>query len=580
MSEQITITHERTDDIPVIIAFLLKMRVAELIDKHFPTNGNWTGLSLGQMLVVWLTFIISEGDHRLYHVEPWVAAHQHTISRSLHQEVLPRDCTDDRLATGLDYLCVAENWAECECALNQTLIRVYDLRPKTIRVDPTTVSAYVTPAGMFQLGHSKDHRPDLPQLKIALATLDPLGLPMTIATVAGNTADDPLYLPAIAKVRRSVGLAGMTYIGDCKIAALATRADIVAHHDFYLCPLSAKQVSAEELDRLLEPIWSSEQSLEEVRLTAEGQAEAQAEPDAVGFAYAVEQVGHGQSGQPQRWQERRLVVRSLAHARLQEESLRQRAQRAVDEINALNERKQGKKRLAAEAEALKAVEAIIARNRVVDTVQIGIYTIVHEETKRRYGQRPAQTLCTTSVQVEARIAQAAMAQVIRRLGWRVYATNHDQELSLKQVIAAYWSEYLVEQGIRRLKGHSLSLTPLYLKCEQRIVGLIFLLSIALRVLVLMQFVARENLKREGTTLKGIYPGQPGRQTTRPTTEMMLHVFRGITLSRITVDGETYEHLTPLTPVQERIVELIGIPLETFSKLAPQLSKTAFHSHEL
>ena len=579
MSEQITITHERTDDIPVIIAFLLKMRVAELIDKHFPTNGHWTGLSLGQMLVVWLPFIISEGDHRLSHVEPWVAAHQHTISRSLHQEVLPRDCTDDRLATGLDYLCVAENWTECACALNQTLIRVYDLRPKTIRVDPTTVSAYVTPAGMCQLGHSKDHRPDLPQLKIALATLDPLGLPMTIATVAGNTADDPLSLPAIAKVRRSVGLAGMTYIGDGKIAALATRADIVAHHDFSLCPLSAKQVSAEELDRLLEPIWSSEQSLEEVRLTAEGQAEAQAEPDAVGFAYAVEQVGHGQSGQPQRWQERRLVVRSLAHARLQEESLRQRAQRAVDEINALNERKQGKKRLAAEAEALKAVEAIIARNRVVDMVQIGVHTIVHEETKRRYGQRPAQTLRTTSVQVEARIDQAAMAQVIRRLGWRVYATNHDQELSLKQVIAAYWSAYLVEQGIRRLKGHSLSLTPLYLKCEQRIVGLIFLLSIALRVLVLMQFVARENLKREGTTLKGIYPGQPGRQTTRPTTEMMLHVFRGITLSRMTVDGETYEHLTPLTPVQERIVELLGIPLETFSRLAPQLSKTAFHSHE-
>ena len=579
MSEHITITHERPDDIPVLIAFLLKMRVAELIDIHFPTNGNWTGLSLGQMLVVWLTFILSEGDHRLSHVEPWVAAHQHTLSRSLHQEVRPRDCTDDRLATGLDYLCVAENWVECECALNQTLIRVYDLRPKTIRVDPTTVSAYVTPDGMFQLGHSKDHRPDLPQLKIALATLDPLGLPMTIATVAGNTADDPLYLPAIAQVRRSVGLAGMTYIGDCKIAALATRADIVAHHDFYLCPLSAKQVSAEELDRLLEPIWSSERPLEDVRLTAEGQAEPQAEPDAVGFAYAVEQVGHGQSGQPQRWQERRLVVRSLAHARLQEESLRQRAQRALAEIHALNERKQGKKRLAAKGEALKAAEAIIARHRVVDIVQIEIRTIVHEETKRRYGQRPAQTLRMTSVQVEARLDQAAMAQVIRRLGWRVYATNHDQELSLQQVVAAYRSEYLIEQGIRRLKGHSLSLTPLYLQYEQRIVGLIFLLSIALRVLVLMQFVARENLTREGTTLKGIYPGQPGRQTTRPTTEMMLHVFRGITLSRITVNGATYEHLTPLTPVQERIVELFGIPLETFSRLAPQLSKTAFHSHE-
>ncbi len=53
-----TITRERTDDIPVILAFLRQMRVAELIDKHFPTHGNWTGLSLGQMLSVWLTFIL------------------------------------------------------------------------------------------------------------------------------------------------------------------------------------------------------------------------------------------------------------------------------------------------------------------------------------------------------------------------------------------------------------------------------------------------------------------------------------------------------------------------------------------
>ena len=81
MSEQITVTHERTDDIPVILAFLQQMRVAEVIDKHFPTHGHWTGLSLGQMLSVWLTFILSEGDHRLSHVEPWIAAHQQTLSR-------------------------------------------------------------------------------------------------------------------------------------------------------------------------------------------------------------------------------------------------------------------------------------------------------------------------------------------------------------------------------------------------------------------------------------------------------------------------------------------------------------------
>ena len=80
MSKKITATHERVDDIPAIIAHLKNMHVAELLDTHFPTNGNWQGLSLGWTTVVWLAFILSEGDHRLYRVEPWVKAHQRTLS--------------------------------------------------------------------------------------------------------------------------------------------------------------------------------------------------------------------------------------------------------------------------------------------------------------------------------------------------------------------------------------------------------------------------------------------------------------------------------------------------------------------
>ena len=70
MSTTITATHERVDDIPAIIVHLKNMRVAELLDTHFQPNGNWQGLRLGGTTVVWLTFILSEGDHRLYRVEP------------------------------------------------------------------------------------------------------------------------------------------------------------------------------------------------------------------------------------------------------------------------------------------------------------------------------------------------------------------------------------------------------------------------------------------------------------------------------------------------------------------------------
>jgi transposase len=568
MSKKITATHERVDDIPAIIAHLKKMRVAELLDNHFPPNGNWQGLSLGKTTVVWLAFILSEGDHRLYRVEPWGKAHQRTLSRCLGSEVKPRDLTDDRLATTLDYLAVAERWIAFERDLNQFVLRVYDLQGRVVRVDTTTAGAYVTPEGMFQLGHSKDHRPDLPQVKIAMAVLDPLGLPLTTTVVAGQTADDPLYLPEIAKVRQTAQRTGLTYVGDCKMAAIGTRADLVAHQDYYLCPLSAKQMPEAELDRVLDPVFRDVLEPSAIRLpSADGAHDETDEPVALGFVYTAELSGLDQSGQAHTWQERRLVVRSLALAASQEKHLRQRVERAVTEINALDERKQGKQRLPDEATAYQGAAAIMAKHRVAGLVNVTVMTDVHEHAKRRYGTRPATTVRSERVRVGAVRAEAPLAHAVRRLGWRVYATNHTaEEVSLAQGVAAYRSEYLIEQGFGRLKGRSLSLTPLFLRDEQRVVALICLLSIALRVLVLMQFVVRRNLRQASATLKGIYPGQPGRQTAQPTTEMMLWALRGVTLSCITIDGKRIYHLTPLKAVQKRILVLMEVPLESYDEL--------------
>ena len=568
MTPNIKATHERVDDIPAIVAHLKKMRLAELLDKHFPTNGNWTGLSLGWVALVWITYILTEGDHRLYHVEDWVKEHQRTLSKLIGKRVRPRDFNDDRLARVLDYLCVTENWVAFECELNQDVIRVYDLKGQVARIDTTTASAFVTPEGMFQLGHSKDHRPDLPQLKIAMSTLDPLGLPLTITTVAGNTADDPLYLPEINKIRQIAQTVGLTYVGDCKMAALGTRAQIVAYQDFYLCPLSAKQMPEAELDRLLEPVFNRKLKPVEIRLPdADGQIDETDDPVAIGFEQTVEQSGQDRSGKTQTWQERRLVVRSLALAESQEKNLRQRAASAVKQINQLDERKKGKKPLPDEAAAKQAAEAIIVKYRVEGLIKVSVRTEIEEREKRRYGSRPAATVQTERVRVNAEQDEAAVKHAVRRLAWRVYATNHTaDEPSLAQAVAAYRSEYLIEQGFGRLKGRSLSLTPLFLHFETRIVGLISLLSIALRVVVLIQFVVRRNLQKEGTTLKGIYPGQPGRQTKSPTTEMMLRAFRGLTLSRIRVNGQAQDHLTPLNDTQKRILKLMEVPLEAYSCL--------------
>lgn len=173
----------------------------------------------------------------------------------------------------------------------------------------------------------------------------------------------------------------------------------------------------------------------------------------------------------------------------------------------------------------------------------------------------------TRVRVSAVAAEAAITKAARRLGWRVYATNHRAaELSLEQAVAAYRAQYVIEQGFGRLKGHALSLTPLSLQFEQRIIGLICLLTIALRVLVLIQYVVRRNLAKEQGTVKGIYPGQPGRQTKRPTSEMMLRAFQSVAFTQITVNGQTHEHITPLNEAQKRLLKLMGLPEEIYSGL--------------
>src|SRR6266571_1006852 len=111
-----------------------------------------------------------------------------------------QDVTDDRLADVLRLLSDDVHWQAFEQELMGQLLRVYDLSATCVRIDTTTASSYaqVNEQGLLQLGHSKDHRPDLPQLKLVLASLDPLGLPLATEVLSGEHADDPVYLPVIA----------------------------------------------------------------------------------------------------------------------------------------------------------------------------------------------------------------------------------------------------------------------------------------------------------------------------------------------------------------------------------------------
>jgi transposase len=552
-------------DLPVLWATLQRLDLPATLDRHFPTPPNWKGpLTPGEVLAVWLLFIVSQGDHCLNHVEPWVALHHGTLSALLGKTVLGVHCHDDRLADWLTRLAQGSTFAALENDLNQQTIRVYQLPTDLVRIDTSTANSYadvLSEQGLLQFGHSKDD-PDRPQIKIAAGVLDPLGMPLATAVVPGNCTDDPLYVPVIQAVQQSFGVGGRTYVGDCKMAALATRVFVAKSADFYLCPLSENQLSRTQRRELLQPVFDGTQPLQQVwRPGGEGQPD---ELVAEGFSVDVELTAVVDDKEV-RWTERRWLVRSQAYAQAQQTALERRLQRASQALRELVVRKRGKKQLF-HAELMQAAEAIVKREGVQGLLSYKARAMMRTRQVRAYRDRPARQESEVYFEMEVRREEKLIEEKKREMGWQVYATNA-LVMVLAQVVWAYRGQYCIENDWSRMKGRPLGLTPMYLQDEQRMQGLVYLLSLALRLLTLLEWVVRERLRQEGAKLQGVYPGQPGRKTARPSAELLLRAMKTISVSVIEVNGKVQALLSPLTEVQRRLLELWDMPPDLYDKLA-------------
>jgi len=571
MKEPLTILTERVDDIPLLLAQMQRMGIARLLDEHFPTHGNRQGLSLGMVTVIWLTHVLSEADHRMNRLQPWAERRLETLRTCSDTSLQVRDLGDDRLADVLRHLSDDERGPAFEQELTGQLVRVYDLKPSCVRLDSTTASSYgaVSEDGLLQLGHSKDHRPDLGQLKVMLATLDPLGMPLVTEVLSGERADDPLYLPAIARVRASLNIAGLLYVGDCKMAALGTRASIQVAGDFYLCPLSALQVSAEHLAQQLTALRESAQPLRKVERTG---ADGQTHCIAQGYEES-ETLTAQLEGMSYTWTERRLLLRSEAAARAAETALRSRLGQAQTALAELAVRRQGKPLLSDRAAVEQAVADTVAHFRVEGLLGVTVSEQVTEQPVRAYRNRPATVRTARQFTINSQVEPEALASAIEQLGWRVYATNQTADgLSLAQAVEAYRDEYLVERNFGRLKGHPLSLSPMYVERDDHATGLVRLLSIALRVLTLLEWVVRRQLALQGAALPGLYAGNPKRATTHPTTERLLEAFQEITLTLVIEPHQTRRHVTVLSPLQHRVLALLAFTPTIYTKLCGDSSE--------
>ena len=586
MIEQINaIENEQVDDIPLLLAVIKQMSIIDIFNEHFEQHGNWEGLAIGYILAVWLAYILSEGDHRKSYLQKWVAERERTLLYSLDiDEINELDFTDDKLAIILNKLSDDETWQKSECAVNKRIIRVYDFGLEVVRIDTTTASSYGqgTEGGLLQFGHSKDHRPDLGQVKIASTTLDPLGMPLVTITVSGEQADDVLYLPAIEETRKSVGgRKGLLYVGDTKMGAYAIRSDLAYHEEYYLMPLSKVQVNADVMAKYLDTFDArpeEERVLEDVLAPNEKDSKSVI---AKGFTVTEKHSDSRQANGKERiyeWEERRFIVLSPEYAEKQRAQLKAQIKKAEVAIQKLGERRRGY----AYPETAVELEASVSTVLAAHGCEAYLAVTITEETVckqiRAYKQRLARVEKSTVFHLKIEEKRENLEKAYRLLGWRAYATNApESNLSLSKAVDVYRDTYLHEHGYSRLKGNPLSLTPMYLQKEDQMTGLVRLLSLALRVLTLMEFVVRKQLAEEGDALQGVYAGNRKRKTKTPRTETLLGVFKGIVLTIIHDGEKEWVHLNPLKPTQKRILQLLGLTEDVYTSLVPEFTKVVLKS---
>jgi len=568
---------ERVDDIPLLIGSMVKLGLQKVLDNHIPVHWKQRELSWGWTAVIWLAYILSEGDHRKVVVREYVSGMKRTLRELTGAEIDELDFTDDRLAILLRYLSNEEYWEKIEQELSENTIEVYELPKALVRCDATTVSGYheAVEGGMFQFGHTKDD-PNLPQIKIMTGSLDPLGMPLATDVVSGEKADDRLYAPVISRINSVLKKAGVVYVGDCKLSSFENRLHIKGVKGYYLCPLPHTGETAEKMEGWIEEGILRDERDELIKFIVtdeKGKEELKAK------GYEIKRRQSGVINKKEiKWTERVLIVNSPSYAKQREKGLERRIKNAEEKIYALTpERGRGKRQITDEPELIAAVEAVLKKHRVEDFLN---YEYVKEiETQTKYvgrgkgGPNREKKVIEKIRYVITKVTrhEEKIKGEIKKYGWKVYVTDVSKgRFSFIDVVKCYRKEYRVERVFNRLKSR-LNISPLFLKRDDHATGLTHLLTLGVRVLTLIQYIVRRSLQKSNEKLVGLHLENPKKPTDIPTSERLLKAFSKVTLTIIETGDSLLRHLTPLSELQVNILGRLGLDTTIYTNLAIQQS---------
>jgi transposase len=275
------------------------------------------------------------------------------------------------------------------------------------------------------------------------------------------------------------------------------------------------------------------------------------------------------------WHERVLVIHSPTHAQQQVKGLERRLGNAEAKLYALTPpRGRGKRQMTTENDLLEAIGQVLKGHRVEGLLRVAYVKQTEGETKyvgrgRGAAKRQQQVIEKVRYQItEVRRDDEQVADLKAGLGWKAFVTNATaKRLPLAEAVLCYRHEYRIERIFSRLKSR-LQIAPMYVKREDQIEGLTYLLTLGVRVLSVMEFALRRSLEQDQAALPDLHPENRLKWTAKPTAERVLKAFSRVTLTiiRDMAGREIGRWLTPLSSVQQEILQRLGLDASVYAQL--------------
>jgi len=546
-SQPVPVQTENIGALPVIHAYFDKLDLADTIDRLVPWEGQ---VPLGTLCEILVANRLLDPEP-MYRLGEWAEQ----VGLADFYQVPVAHLNDDAFGRALERL--AEFAPDIEAALAVRAIQEFDLELSQIHYDITTVELYGaylaytrsqapsdqataaepnsangTHSPQPTYGRSKSGRKNLKQVQLGLNVLGDGAVPISHSVFDGNTAEATTHAGNLQRLKAVLPTSTFVLITDCKGDTEENLLNIAAENCDFLCAGAFTETLQQRYLRL-------QHQMHRIDYYPKSQESRKPEDRDVYRAHEVTELLQGEvKGKKVRRRYRLMFVWSQARA-LQQQQTRERHTGKIKDEFAKVEKNLNKY-------SLKTQQAIVARLEKAK----GKYSegsLFDYELKEKGGQ----------FQLTWRLDEKKQKEWKELEG--VYVLKSSRSSATHPVakeVRTYKEQSNVEKRYSHIKG-PLAVTPAFLEKPERIAGLMGVVVWALLVMSLMERQVRRGLK--GKPLFGIYPeNRPSRAPSGPS---ILACFGKLCVVLFMHEGFVRRQLAQLTPLQQKLLELLGV-LET------------------